>query len=652
MRPLHPYSFRLGLVALMMAASSTPGAADEAAAVVLQPRPSADILPYVVDPAEEPALSQSQEIALLRQKVKYVFVLFQENRSFDTYFGTFPGARGLFSQSPQQTAGFTQPIVNVDGTMNVIEPFRIGPKEYAADTDDVDHSYERMAAKMDVQGDRPLMDRFALTEEMKWTPSGQKPSLAAKQFGELAMAFMDCDTIPFLWRYAARFALFDNFFQHTVGPSTPGAINLIAAQTGETQWVKHPDQANDAPANKATGRGEPVVTDDNPLWGSPDDRSGGGMPVRPHDRLASQLNQTYASLPLTLEKSAAAQDLRADRDAAGDLADVQRDIPAITTHGGGLVRWGWYEEGFDREPTDPVDAPAQGTHASYIAHHNGPQYFGYVANNPTLAANMHGLDDFFKAMQARSLPAEGGLFYVRGGYANIQGLKPADPDPAVRKKFLGDDDHPGYSDSQISEALVARSVNAIASSPYWSQSAILITYDESEGDYDHVAPRILSKGPDGVTLTTGPRIPLIVISPFARAHVVSHEFGDQASVVKLIDTIFDLPPLADLPEELEARVLGEKTLHQSNLGPADDLTPGISGLLTAFDADRLMGRTPPLPPAYAEIADNEAQALPPYGGRGCEAIGVTPTDVSLGLANRIPADFNPRPKTNPTTTSP
>ncbi len=338
-----PSSFTPGLVVLMMTTSPIPAAADEAPLVALQPRPGADILPYVVDSAEEPALSPAQEIALLRQKVKYVFVLFQENRSFDTYFGTFPGARGLFSQPPELTSGFSQPIMNVDGTMSVIQPFRIGPNEFAADTDDVDHSHDRMAAKMNVQDGRPLMDRFALTEEMKWTPSGQKPSLQARQFGELAMAYMDCDTIPFLWRYAARFTLFDNFFQHTIGPSTPGAINLIAAQTGETQWVKHADQANNMPANLATGRGEPVVTDNNPLWGSADDPSGGGMPVNPHDRLGSQFNQTYASLPLTLEKSAAGQDVRADRDASGDLADVQRDIPAITAHGGDLVRWGWYE---------------------------------------------------------------------------------------------------------------------------------------------------------------------------------------------------------------------------------------------------------------------------------------------------------------------
>ena len=86
------------------------------------------------------------------------------------------------------------------------------------------------------------MDNFALVEEMEFIQGLGRPypSLEAKQMGELAMAYEDCDTIPSLWDYASRFVLFDNFFQHTIGPSSPAAIDLIAAQTGETQWVKHP----------------------------------------------------------------------------------------------------------------------------------------------------------------------------------------------------------------------------------------------------------------------------------------------------------------------------------------------------------------------------------------------------------------------------
>ena len=49
----------------------------------------------------------------------------------------------------------------------------------------------------------------------------------------------------------------------------------------------------------------------------------------------------------------------------------------------------------------------------------------------------------------------------------------------MQKAFPGNDDHPGYSDAQIPEALLADEINAIAASPYWKDSAIIITYDET-----------------------------------------------------------------------------------------------------------------------------------------------------------------------------
>ncbi|HEY6434784.1 MAG TPA: alkaline phosphatase family protein [Acetobacteraceae bacterium] len=643
-------SFALGWVGVTLCAL-LPAAGVQAAdspVVELQPGATPAIIPFVSDLAREGPLSRPQQIALLRQKVKYVFVLLQENRSFDSYFGTFPGVRGLYSQPPGQTPGYSQPIVNTDGSMTAIQPFRIGPAQFAADIDDPDHSYAVMGAKMNVQNGKPLMDRFALAEEMNWVPPGQKPSLKAKQYGELAMAYMDCDTVPFLWNYANRFIIFDNYFQHTIGPSTPGALNLIAAQTGETQWVKHPETASTVPANAARGLGEPVTDDVDPFWGSADDHSHSGMPINPNDNPAGQLNQTYATLPLTLTGIAVAAATGADHDPARDLADIRGDIPAIATAGRPAIPWGWYQEGFDREPTDPPGGPPGGTHTSYLGHHNAPQFFGYVANNPKLSANLHGLNDFFVAMAARALPAGGGLFYVRGGFQDIQGLKTVDPDPAVRKRFEGDDDHPGYSDAQISEALVAREVNAIARSPYWDQSVIVVTYDESGGSYDHVRPPIVENGPSRQALSTGPRIPLVIISPYAKAHAVSHELGQQASVVRMIDTLFGLPPLADLPDELAARVAGQAKFGQSNLGPADDMTPGVGELLSAFDANRLAGRTPTLPAAYAEIPDAAVQAMPPFGNEGCRAIGMVPTDYAESIDNPVPADFNPRPSTNPT----
>ena len=577
--------------------------------------------------------SHHQTVALLRQRVKYVFVLFQENRSFDSYFGSFPGADGLFDKSPEKIAGFTQPIMNIDGSMGTVSPFRIDPALWSADLDDVDHSHVRMAAKMDLTDGSARMDRFALIEEKKYIPPGQTlPTLRAKQYGELTMAYEDCNTVPFLWNYASKFVLFDHFFQHTIGPSTPNAIAMIAGQTGETQWVKHPEESTSNPAFAAVGQGEPLVSDNDPAWGV----------TNAADGTIRALNQTYASLPLTLLGHDATTVTVQDGSPAADLADVRKDVPAITKGGSADVPWGWYEEGYDHEPTDNTP---DASHDSYIGHHNGPQYFGYVLNNPAISAHLHGLADFFTDIGSGKLAVAGGVYYVRGGFQNIAGLKPADPDARVQHNFIGDDDHPGYSDSALSEALVAREVNAIAKSPYWPESAIIITYDESEGDYDHVAPKFVEFDPAGLPLSPGPRIPLIVISPFARNHVVDHDAGDHNSVIKLIDEIYGLPKLADLPDEAEARTAGLVMFKQAYLGPGDDKVPGIGDLMSAFDPARLAGSAAPLAAAEAMIPDQVVNAVPAYGNQGCKAIGITPTDA--GRANPVPADFNPRPSTNP-----
>ena len=606
--------------------------------------------------AREPKLSRAQVAALLRRKIKYVFVLYQENRSFDSYFGTFPNAEGIFSHPAKDTPGFYQPLTNVDGTAGVIHPFRIGPKEFASDTDDVDHSHPMIVAKMHIDNDAPKMDRFAISEEGKRVKSGN-PSLAAKQMGELAMAYEDCDTIPFLWRYADRFVLFDHIFQQMTGPSTLGNIAIIAAQTGQTQWALHPEEAYKD--NGARDAGVPVLNDNDPFWGSQLDTASQAdkMPVNPRDlkkkgaESQTALNLTFASLPLTLLGEDANTVAKSDTDAARDLADVQNDIPFIASHDKQNVAFGWYEEGYGKEPTDtdddddPVDA--YGLHASYITHHNGPQYFGYVANNPKIRAQLHSLQDFFTALDDKTLPKEGGVFFVKGGSRNIFHLKPADPDAAVQKKFLGDDDHPAYSDSQISEAMLATAINKIAASPYWSESAIIITWDDSEGDYDHVPPPIRAKGPDGSPISDGPRVPLILISPYARAHYVAHEAGNHASVVKFIDTVFTRTPLALLPDEQRGRALGEKQFGQSDLGPQDALTPGVTDLADAFSPLRLSGKAAPLPPAYAEIPVALVKHLPAETKYGCAALGIVTTDRQQKIRNAIPRDFNPRPSTNP-----
>lgn len=596
--------------------------------------------------------SRAQLIAMLRKRVKHVFVIYQENRSFDSYFGTYPGAEGLYSHPPAQTPGFTQNIVDTDGTMRTIEPFRIGPKESAADTDDIDHSHTRTVAKMNVGADgRAAMDHFAQVEELKYTTAGSNPSLLAKQMGELAMAHEDCDTIPFLWLYAKRFVLFDHVFEQMTGPSTPGNLAIIGAQSGESQAMLEP--AERSRTNGDDGASVPVLNDDDPFWGSPSDKGDHKMPVNPKDftgtyPYGTQINLLYPTLPLTL----AGRDLPGiaakDRARANDYEDIDDDVPAIAAGQHPAVPWGWYEEGFDREPTDgPDPLDANGNHASYVTHHNGPQYFGYVANNDAMRAHLHGLNDLREAIAKRALPASG-VFYVKGGYQNLMGLAPANPDPKIQANFIGDDDHPGYSDSQISEAMVADLIDRIARSVYWKDSAIVLTWDDSEGDYDHVPPPRRAALPFVGQISDGPRIPLLVISPFARSGFVSHDVGDTASVVKLVDSVFGVMRLASLPDQQRARAIAKDRFGSSGIGARDSEQNGISDLLSAFDPARLLGKKSQISASEAQIPDHLVRTLPASIGYGCVAIGVTPVDVARRIANPIPLDFNPRPKTNPT----
>ncbi|WP_241418900.1 hypothetical protein [Acidiphilium multivorum] len=82
-------------------------------------------------------------------------------------------------------------------------------------------------------------------------------------------------------------------------------------------------------------------------------------------------------------------------------------------------------------------------------------------------------------------------------------------------------------------------------------------------------------------------------------------------------------------------------------GPADALTPYVGDLMGAFDPARLTGRAAPLPASYAMIPNKAIMSLPQYGGNGCQADHIVPTDVAKGIRTSVPSDFNPLPSTNP-----
>ncbi len=662
-------------VALMMQPVAAPAqepkngeVVDQKRLVEIAPRSSQAVARQTLRVEDSPFLSHEEKRELLRKKIKYVFVLFQENRSFDFYFGTYPGARGLFSQTADETPGFVQPIVKTDGTVGTISPFLIPQSVtdvngktlllYPEDTDSVNHGHVAIDTKLDLDANHMARnDRYAFVEEGitggtlsadGTTYTGPLPSEKQVQKGELVIGHVDCDTAPFLWLYADHFTLFDNFFDTVIGPSTPNAIAMIAGQSGETQWVKHPELGSNFTTTNAQ---LPVTADPQPFWGSaldvltlPNEK----QPIEAGTTATTNpsSNLTFATLPLSFMGKDIEYITAHDWDPAFDLLDVQKDIKKIAGDHNKPVNWAWYQDGYNHEPTDPAGTT---TNLHYIAHHNGPQYFGYEANNPLeTAAHLKGLGDFYAAIKTNALPKEGGVFYVRGGYGNIDGFVPRAPSPAVKAAFQGNDDHPGYSDAQISEALLADSINAIASSKYWAESAIIITYDETDGLYDHTQPKIRSFDPLGNALDQGPRIPTIVISPYSVVHAISHEATEHSSIIRFIDELFDLTPLSDLPDEASARALGEKTYGQKYLGPADGNTPGVGNLFSAFDNARLMGRAQPLPASYAMIPSTQVLSLPHFAGQGCQVLQITPTDIVRGkLLDPAPADFNPRPSTNP-----
>jgi phospholipase C len=633
----------------------------------IAPRSSDEVAAKIIPAGKYPVYDDPVKLALLQKKIKYVFVLFQENRSFDFYFGTYPGANGLFSQSAANTPGFVQPIVETDGTVGTISPFKIPQSVvntsgatvllYPEDIDSVNHAHAGIDAKLNLNVNHiPQNNRYAFTEQgLKGTLSadgktytGPAPTQAQKQKGELVMSHVDCDTAPFLWNYADRFTLLDEFFDTVIGPSTPNAIAMIAGQSGETQWVRHPELASNV---NTTNAQLPVTADPQPFWGSALDYLTPPSEKQPVDNPGGvssnpSSNLTFATLPLSFMGNKIETTTAADLNPAFDLLDVREDIKKIAGDNNKPVNWGWFQEGYDHEPTDPV-GPA--TNLDYIAHHNAPQYFGYEANNPVeTKAHMKGLGDFYTAIKNNALPAAGGVFYVRGGYGNLDGLTPRSPSPAVQADFKGNDDHPGYSDTQISEAVLADSINAIASSKYWKDSAIIITYDETDGLYDHTQPWIRSFDPLGAALDQGPRIPTIVVSPYSKAHVVDHERSEHGSIIRFIDDLFNLTPLADLPDEYGARIKGSEVYGQPSLGPSDGHVVGVGNLFGAFDDARLDGKEPPLPASYAMIPAADITSLPHFGAQGCRALQITPTDVVNGkLIDPAPADFNPRPGSNP-----
>ena len=172
------------------------------------------------------------------------------------------------------------------------------------------------------------------------------------------------------------------------------------------------------------------------------------------------------------------------------------------------VNWAWYSGGWN-------DALAGHPDALFQFHHQPFAYFAKYADG-TAAKTAHLKDEteFLSAAAAGTLPA-------------VSFVKP----------IGAQNEHPGYTDLLTGENHVLQLINAVRNGPNWKDAAIIITYDEHGGFWDHVAPPVIDKwGP-------GSRVPGVIISPFARKGFIDHTQYETVSILAFIETRWKLQPL-------------------------------------------------------------------------------------------------------------
>jgi phospholipase C len=449
--------------------------------------------------------------------IKHVVVIFNENESFDHYFGTYPNATN--TDGTPFTAAAKTPVPNnyvSNPTLLTANPNAYAPQRLASSqalTCSQSHAYtpEQLAEN------GGAMNLFVQNTQAGATCNA---GTTATNFPGIVMDYFDGNTVTGEWNYAQNYAMSDNSWDATFGPSTPGALNLVSGQTH-----------GGLPVNSTTGA--PVLG--TSTVGSPNATGVGTVTADPdpyYDDCADNNHTSTSALVQMQGKN------------IGDLLNAKG------------VTWGWFQGGF--KPTVTAAASPSGYAVcgakqaniggaqvtSYSAHHAPFEYYASTSNPhhlpPTSVAAIghndqanhnYDLTDFDAALAAKNLPA---VSYLKA--------------PAAQ------DGHPGNSDPIDEQAFLIKEINAIQKSPEWSSTAIVLAYDDSDGWYDHVAPTILNGSKDTplnstiCTTATAPaaggyadrcgpsqRLPLIVISPFSKQNYIDHTMTTQASVLQFIE---------------------------------------------------------------------------------------------------------------------
>jgi phospholipase C len=466
--------------------------------------------------------------------IKHLVVIFNENRSLDHYFGTYPNALNVDGEPRFEPAANTPIVNNLDSNPTLLtdnpnlnpangagasNPFRLDRTQ--ANTADQNHAYSAEQKAYD-GGKNDLFPSF--------TGSGTKGGAGAFGTTGQVMGYFDGNTVTGLWNYAQNYAMSDNAWGNTFGPSTPGALNMFAGQTN--------------------GVVPGVGTSGNELA----DGQGG----------------------LTLI---------GDVDPAFDVCSPGTTVSSTAKNIGDLlnaadITWGSFVGGFNLQTINEngsqtiINANGTTTCArssvsavigvaipDYVQHHIWFQYFKSTSN-PT-----HARPTSTKAI----------------GFTDVPGTKKVDPAnhaydlddfttavgsgnfPAVSfiKMAAFQDGHPGNSDPLDEQTGLVNLINFLQQQPDWSSTAVIITYDDSDGWYDHAFSPTTSgsfspadflngtgncgipgvtpepKGLEGLPVAgrcgPGTRLPFVVISPFAKKNFVSHTFISQASIPQFIE---------------------------------------------------------------------------------------------------------------------
>jgi phospholipase C len=437
--------------------------------------------------------------------IKHLVVIFQENVSFDHYFGTYPNAAN--TDGTKFKASDDTPSVNgLTPALLTNNPNAAQPKRLGADmllTCDQDHDYgpEQKAFN------GGLMNKFIENTD---TESCAAPD---KSTPGLAMDYYDGNSVTGLWNYAQNFAMSDNSFGTQFGPSTPGAVNLVSGQA-------HGGYAVDKNGNKAV--------DPTGYTVASADANGVGTVINDPDPAFDDCSAPGYTLAMTGPN-------------IGDKLNAKG------------VTWGFFQGGFKATATVNGKAVCGSSHvnvggakvADYSAHHEPFDYYKSTSNPHHLpptsvssigetdqANHQYDISDFSAALGNGNLPA---VSFVKA------------------PKYQ--DGHAGYSDPKDEQTFLVNTINALQKSPDWKSTAVVISYDDSDGWYDHAMPPILNSSASSADALNGagvcgngkplggyadrcgygPRLPLLVISPYSKQNYVDHTTTDQTSVLKFIE---------------------------------------------------------------------------------------------------------------------